>query len=126
MELSLVERKSSKVNKLIRQNFGPHEDLWSPRHFDMLFRLTHRGSTDPLAVCTLQWAKDYWILGDLCASEKGKGYGTEIVQRVMEVINGPVWVDANEFSAKIFEKDPRFTETTEGPWPPENRAFISG
>lgn len=99
----------------------------NPRHFDMLFRLTHRGSTDPLAVCTLQWAKDYWILGDLCASEKGKGYGTEIVQRVMEVINGPpVWVDANEFSAKIFEKDPRFTETTEGPWPIENRAFISG
>lgn len=126
MELRLVERKSSKIDKLIRQNFGPYEDLWNPRYFDMLFRLSRRGSTDPLAVCTLQWApKGYWILGDLCVSEQRKGYATELVERLMTVMNKPVWVDANEFSSKIFEKDPRFKETTEGPWKPEGRAFIS-
>jgi hypothetical protein len=125
MELRLVERKSSKIDKLIRQNFGPHEDLWNPRYFDVLFRLSYQGSTDPLAVCTLQWAQDYWILGDLCVREKRRGFATEIVNRIMDLVNKPIWVDANELSAKIFEKDPRFHETTKGPWKPEGRAFIS-
>jgi len=125
MDFRIVERKSAKVNKLIRQNFGPHEDLWCPRYFDMLFRLSLQGSTDPLAVCTLQWSEKYWILGDLCVSEQGKGYGTEIVRRIMTIVSRPVWVDANPISAKIFEKNSRFRETTEGPWKPEHRAFMS-
>jgi hypothetical protein len=125
MELVLVERKSSKIDKLVRQNFGPHEDLWDPKYFDMLFRLSHRGSTDPLAVCTLQWTLDYWILGDLCVGQKRQGFATEIVNRIMDVVKGPIWVDANAISSKIFEKDPRFHETTMGPWRPEHRAFMS-
>jgi hypothetical protein len=126
MELQTVERKSSKVNKLVRQHFGPHEDLWKPKCCDMVFRLVHHGSTEPLAVCTLQLApSNYWILGDLCVKEQRKGYGTQIVSLVMRVVNLPVWVDANETAAKIFEKDRRFRETTKGPWKPEGRAFIS-
>ena len=92
----------------------------------MLFRLSPYGSTEPYAVCTLQLApKNYWILGDLCVKEPRRGYGTEIVNLVMRVVDIPVWVDANETAAKIFEKDPRFKETTIGPWKPEGRAFMS-
>jgi hypothetical protein len=126
MRLRLVERRSKKIDKLIRQNFGPHEDIWNPRHFDELFSLTEDDSTDPLAVCTLQWTENYWILGDLCVAARGCGHGTEIVRRVMQVVKQPVWVDAaNDASAKIFERDPRFKETTEGPWEPTGRAFLS-
>lgn len=126
MKLRLIERRNSKVDKLVRQNFGVDEDLWKPRYFDLLFSLTEENSMDPLAVCTLQWTKDYWILGDLCVKTPGQGYGTEIVQQVMRVVNRPVWVDAtNEACAKIFEKDVRFKETVEGPWKPEGRAFLT-
>jgi len=126
MELQIVERKSSKVNKLVRQHFGPHEDLWNPKCCDMVFRLSPYGSTEPYAVCTLQLAPgDYWILGDLCVKESGKGYGTQIVGLIMRVVNRPVWVDANEIAAKIFAKDPRFRETNTGPWEITGRAFIS-
>lgn len=125
MRLRLVERRSKKVDKLIRQNFGPHEDIWNPRYFDELFSLTEEDSTEPLAVCTLQWTKDYWILGDLCVATRGCGHGAEIVRKVMQVVNKPVWVDTNEFASTIFERDPRFKETTEGPWEPTGRAFLS-
>ncbi|BAT22343.1 hypothetical protein [Yellowstone lake phycodnavirus 2] len=125
MKLRLVERRNNKVDKLIRQNFGPHEDIWNPRHFDELFSLTENDSTDPLAVCTLQWTKDYWILGDLCVATRGCGHGAEIVRRVMQIVKKPVWVDTNEFASTIFEHDPRFKETTEGPWEPTGRAFIT-
>ena len=126
MRLRLIERRSKKVDKLIRQNFGPHEDIWDPRYFDELFSLTEDDSTDPLAVCTLQWTEKYWILCDLCVSTPQRGYGTEIVRRVMQVVKQSVWVDAtNEACAKIFERDPRFKETTEGPWEPTGRAFSS-
>ena len=126
MRLRLVERRSKKIDKLIRQNFGPHEDIWNPRHFDNLFSLTEDDSTEPIAVCTLQWTMDYWILGDLCVATPRQGYGTEIVRQVMQVVKKPVWVDAaNEASAKIFERDSRFKETTEGPWKIEGRAFLS-
>lgn len=126
MKLRLIERRNNKVDKIIRQNFGPHEDIWNPRYFDELFSLTEDGSTEPLAVCTLQWTKDYWILGDLCVATRGCGHGAEIVRRVMQVVKQPVWVDAtNEICAKIFERDQKFKETTEGPWKPEGRAFIT-
>jgi hypothetical protein len=125
MRLRLIERRSKKVDKLIRQNFGPHEDIWNPRHFDELFSLTEDHSTDPLAVCTLQWTKDYWILGDLCVATRGCGHGAEIVRWVMQIVKKPVWVDTNEFASTIFEHDPRFKETTEGPWEPTGRAFIT-
>jgi hypothetical protein len=126
MRLRLIERRSKKIDKLIRQNFGPHEDIWNPRHFDNLFSLTEDDSTEPLAVCTLQWTMKYWILGDLCVSVPRQGYGSEIVRQVMQLVKKPVWVDAtNEASAKIFERDQRFKDTTEGPWKPEGRAFLS-
>lgn len=126
MKLRLVERRSKKIDKLIRQNFGPHEDIWNPRYFDELFSLTEDDSTDPLAVCTLQWTPEYWILGDLCVASHGCGHGSEIVRRVMQVVKKPVWVDAtNDVCAKIFERDTRFKETTEGPWKAEGRAFIT-
>ena len=126
MKLEAIERRDHKIDKLVRQNFGPHEDLWNPRYFDMLLRLSNDHSNDPLAVCTLQWTQDYWILGDLCVSQPRMGYGTEIVQSVMKIVTKPVWVDAtNEYSARIFERDPRFKETTKGPWKPEGRAFLS-
>lgn len=126
MRLRLIERRNTKVDKLIRQNFGPHEDIWNPRYFDELFSLTEDDSTDPLAVCTLQWTKDYWILGDLCVATPRHGYGSEIVRLVMNVVKHPVWVDAtNDACVKIFERDPRFKETTEGPWEPTGRAFLS-
>lgn len=126
MRLRLVERRNNKVDKLIRQNFGPHEDIWDPRYFDELFSLTEDDSTDPLAVCTLQWTEKYWILGDLCVSVPQQGYGSEIVRQVMQIVKKPVWVDAtNDASAKIFERDHRFKETAEGPWKIEGRAFIT-
>jgi len=126
MELRVVERRSKKIDELVRQNFGPDEDLWNPRYFDFLFKLTEKGSSDPLAICTLQWTPDYWILGDLCAKHKGMGYGTQIVNLVTKVTAPlPVWVDANEISSKIFEKNQRFSETTDGPWKPEGKAYIS-
>ena len=126
MRLRLIERRNNKVDKLIRQNFGPHEDIWNPRYFDELFSLTEDDSTNPLAACTLQWTEHYWILGDLCVATQRQGYGAEIVRRVMQVVKQPVWVDAtNDACAKIFERDPIFKETTEGPWKPEGRAFLS-
>ena len=121
----MVERRSKKIDELVRQNFGPDEDLWNPKHFDFLFKLTHKNSTDPVAICTIQWQGEYWILGDLCVKEKGMGHGTAIVDLVMKALNQPVWVDANEISSRIFEKNPLFYETTKGPWKPEGKAYLS-
>jgi hypothetical protein len=128
MRLRLVERRNKKVDKLVRQNFGAYEDLWNPKLFDELFILTEDDSTEPLAVCTLQWTEKYWILGDLCVKTPRQGHGSEIVRLVMQVVkNKPVWVDAtNAACAKIFERDSRFKETVDGPWKPEGCAFISG
>lgn len=125
MELQIVERRSRKIDELVRQNFGPDEDLWNPKYFDFLFKLTRWNGKDPLAICTLQSAEEYWILGDLCVKEKGMGYGTAIVDLVMKVVNQPVWVDANEISSRIFEKNPLFYETTKAPWKPEGKTYLS-
>jgi hypothetical protein len=73
----------------------------------------------------LQLTEEYWILGDLCVKEKGMGHGTAIVDLVMKVVNQPVWVDANEISSRIFEKNPLFKETTIAPWKPEGKAYLS-
>jgi len=109
-----LETKMSRaeIDALIALNFGEGESLWRPKVFDLLFLL----GTPLCAVCTLQkWDKG-WILGDVCASEKRKGYGTQVIDLALSKVQGRVWADANEASAGIFQKDPRWRKTTRGPW----------
>ena len=123
MKLERVYRKSKKVDKLIRQNFGPGESLWDPKCFDLLFKLTH--SQKILAVCTLQWSgQGYWILGDICASVHGQGFGSEIVRRVCERVSEPIWADATTpGSIRILERN-SFGPTIIEPWEPEGKSYI--
>jgi hypothetical protein len=102
----------AEIDALIALNFGEGESLWSPKVFDLLFLI----GTPLCAVCTLQkWDKG-WILGDVCVSEKRKGYGTQVIDLALSKVQGRVWADANAASAGIFHKDPRWRKTTRGPW----------
>jgi hypothetical protein len=114
MKLVRVYRTSSRVDELVRENFGPCESLWKPKCFDRLYKLVdgHR----ILAVCTLQWSGAYWILGDLCTAEHGKGHGSEIVRLVCSTVRGSIWADAvNSISEQIFKKN-SFKISSIKPW----------
>ena len=110
------------MNELISKNFGPSENIWNPKCFDRLYSL--REGSKVLAVCTLQRWGDRWILGDLCVAEKRRGLATQLVNKVLTKVKQPIWVDANEESNGIFEKDPRWRRTNEGPWSPSGKAWI--
>jgi hypothetical protein len=122
MKLVRVYRQSERIDELVRVNFGPDESLWVPKCFDRLYKLTHGPKI--LAVCTLQWAdQGYWVLGDLCASEHGKGYGTEIIKQICSKIPEPIWADATHpASSRILERN-SFSKTTDGPWAPKGQAY---
>jgi hypothetical protein len=79
-----------------------------------------------MAVCTLQKWGGKWILGDLCVAEKRQGLATRLVAKVLDKVHEPIWVDANESSVGIFEKNPAWRPTDDGPWPPSGRTFVSG
>jgi len=123
MKLERVYRKSKNVDELIQQNFGPGESLWDPKCFDLLYKLTC--SQKILAVCTLQWsASGYWILGDVCASIHGKGFGSEIIRQICERISEPIWADATgPGSERILERN-SFKPTTIQPWDPDGKSYI--
>jgi hypothetical protein len=102
------------VDALIALNFGDGESLWNPKCFDKLYTLG-----EPIcAVCTLQKWDGGWILGDVCVSEKRKGYGTRVVDLALSNVKGPIWADANAGSAGIFEKDIRWRKATHLQVPP--------
>lgn len=111
------------VDELVARNFGEGESLWNPKCFDRLY--TIREGVRVMALCTLQRWGSNWILGDLCVAEKRKGLGTQLVNKVLEKVKEPIWVDANAESAGIFAKDPRWRRTDEGPWNPSGTAFTS-
>lgn len=124
MKLERVYRKSKKVDKLIRQNFGPDESLWDPKCFDRLYKLVDGQKI--LAVCTLQWAQadGYWILGDVCSAVHGQGFGSEIVRQVCEKVSESIWADATgPGSERILERN-SFRPTTLAPWEPEKKCYI--
>jgi len=110
------------VDELVRQNFGPGESLWNPKCFDRLY--TIREGSRVMALCTLQRWDDRWILGDLCVAEKRRGLGTRLVNKVLEKVKEPIWVDANAESNGIFAKDPRWRRTAEAPWKPSGTAWL--
>lgn len=110
------------IDQLIQKNFGSNESLWNPKVFDRLFMLT-RGQK-LLAVCTLQWSGKYWILGDLCTEEHGKGHGSLIVQRVCERLTQPVWSDATHPACEKILVRNGFQETRIHPWKPEGKAYF--
>ena len=123
MKLERVYRKSKKVDKLIRQNFGPGESLWDPKCFDLLYKLVDGPKI--MAICTLQWSgQGYWILGDICASVHGQGFGSEIVRRVCGSVSEPIWADATgPGSERILERN-SFGPTIIEPWKPEGKSYI--
>lgn len=114
------------IDSLIQKNFGPNESLWNPKCFDRLFVLL--GDQKLLAVCTLQWADNgYWILGDLCTAEHGKGYGSLIVQSVCEKIKEPVWSDATHPACEKILLHNGFQRVIHlGPWKPEGMSYFKG
>jgi GNAT superfamily N-acetyltransferase len=123
MKLTRAYRRSAAVDDLVRANFGPCESLWHPKCFDRLYKLVNGSKL--LAVCTLQWSGEYWILGDLCVDpqEHGKGYGSELVRQICSKIKDPIWADATHpMSAKILERN-SFSKTTIGPWEPKGQAY---
>lgn len=110
------------MDAIVRQNFGEDESLWNPKCFDRLYSL--RDGSQIVAICTLQKWSGGWILGDLCVSEKRKGYATRLVNKVIQKVRSePIWVDANEQSRGIFEKDSRWHKTNIGPWKPTGTSF---
>lgn len=122
MKLVRVYRTSSRVDELVRENFGPCESLWKPKCFDRLYTLMDGSRL--LAVCTLQWSGAYWILGDLCTAEHGKGHGSEIVRRVCSAVSESIWADAtNPISEKIFKKN-SFKISSIKPWDVEGTPLI--
>jgi hypothetical protein len=123
MKLERVYGKSKKVDKLIRQNFGPGESLWDPKCFDLLYKLVEGPKI--LAVCTLQWSgQGYWILGDICASVHGQGYGSEIVRLICEIVSEPIWADATTPGSKRILERNSFGPTIIHPWEPEGKSYI--
>jgi hypothetical protein len=116
-------RRSIQVQNLIRENFGPDEDLWNPKCFDMLLGL--KAGRKLLGICTLQLAPDgYWILGDLCTAEHGKGHGTELVRQVCIVTPGTIWADATcPASERILVRN-GFKETDVRPWAEVVKAYM--
>jgi hypothetical protein len=122
MELQEL-RRSIQVQNLFRKNFGPDECLWKPKCFDMLLGLKDDGKL--LGLCTLQFAPDgYWILGDLCTAEHGKGHGSELVRQVCIATPGPIWADATcPASERILIRN-GFMETDVRPWPDVVKAYI--
>ena len=111
------------MDDLVRQNFGESESLWNPKCFDRLYSL--REGSQIVAVCTLQKWSGGWILGDLCVFEKRKGHATRLVNKVIQKVRGDtLWVDTNEQSRGIFEKDPRWQRTNTGPWKPTGVSFV--
>ena len=110
------------MDELISKNFGIGESIWNPKCFDRLY--TIREGSKVMAVCTLQRWGNKWILGDLCVAEKRKGLATQLVNKVLSKVKEPIWVDANEQSNGIFAKDPRWQQTSEGPWTPKGEAWI--
>jgi hypothetical protein len=123
MKLEIVHRKSKKVDKLIQKNFGPDESLWDPKCFDFIYKLIDGHKI--LAVCTLQWTdQGYWILGDVCSSVHGQGFGSEIVRQICEQISEPIWADATTpGSIQILERN-SFKPTTIQPWDPHGKSYI--
>ena len=122
--LARIQARSERVDELTAANFGPGESLWEPRCFDLAYELTDGDRL--LAVCTLQWAPEqqYWILGDVCVSAHGHGYGTEIVRRVCEENPEPIWAEtSNPAAMRILEKN-GFTRTDECPWESDMTFYI--
>ena len=124
MKLVQVRRRSRRVDALVEQNFGPGESLWDPKCFDRLYTLVDGPRL--LAVCTLQWSGEYWILGDLCAAEHGKGHGTEIVKRIFKKIFEPVWTDATSPASEGVMRRNGCVRADFGPWPPKGLAYSRG
>jgi hypothetical protein len=116
-------RRSIQVENLIRKNFGQDEDLWNPKCFDILLGL--KDGRELLGLCTLQFAPDgYWILGDLCTAEHGKGHGTELVRQVCIATPGTIWADATcPASERILIRN-GFRETDVRPWAEVVKAYI--
>ena len=124
MKLVRVHRRSKVIDDLVRENFGPSESLWAPKCFDRLYKLVDGSKL--LAVCTLQWSGEYWILGDLCVAigEHGKGYGSKIVERICEQNSEPIWADATSpASARILERNSFRVWDGVYPWRPEGVSY---
>ena len=122
MKLVRVYRQSEVIDDLVRKNFGPGESLWEPKCFDRLYKLVDGRKL--LGVCTLQWSGEYWILGDLCTAEHGKGHGSQFVKQICEQVQEPIWADATHpGSERILEKN-CFVPVNFGPWEPKGLAFF--
>jgi hypothetical protein len=116
-------RRSNQVENLFRENFGPDEDLWSPKCFDVLFGL--KDGRRLLGACTLQLAPDgYWILGDVCTAEHGKGHGTELIRQVCIATPGTIWADATCPASEGILTRNGFRETVVRPWDEVVKAYI--
>ena len=123
MKLVRVYRRSEIIDDLVRKNFGPGESLWEPKCFDRLYKLVDGRKL--LGVCTLQWSGEYWILGDLCTANHGRGHGFEFVKQICEQVREPIWADAvGPASARILERN-SFRPTGVQPWPPEGKSYIN-
>lgn len=116
MELRSL-RRSRQVEELIKKNFGEDDDLWNPKCFDMALGLWEGRKL--LGMCTLQWAPGgYWILGDLCTVDHGRGYATELVRQACLVLNSDVWADATCPASERALKKHGFEPTAIKPWKP--------
>ena len=123
MELVQVEDYEPEIDQLIQDNFGPGESLWSPKCFNLLYKLVDDQKL--VGVCTLQWSGEYWILGDVCVGHKGRGYGTEIVRRVCESHPESIWADATSAGSEVILKRNSFHPTSVQPWEPEGKGYMT-